>query len=62
MVLSYAEMKALKSRKRIRKAHEPEKECPFCGYAWKSKVLNPVSCPRCKRRLDYVQKVPAPTD
>jgi len=28
-------------------------ECEFCDYRWSSRVDNPKSCPRCKRRLDY---------
>jgi len=30
-----------------------KKECEFCNYAWISRVSNPKSCPRCKRRFDY---------
>lgn len=29
------------------------KECEFCTYRWISRVGNPKSCPRCKRRFDY---------
>src|SRR3989338_2663283 len=29
------------------------KECEFCSYNWISRVDNPLSCPRCKRRFDY---------
>lgn len=28
-------------------------KCDFCGYAWKNRVNDPKSCPRCKRRFDY---------
>ncbi len=31
-------------------------KCPYCGYEWKPRKPNPVSCPRCKRRLDYPVK------
>lgn len=24
-------------------------ECKKCGYKWKSKLIKPISCPRCKR-------------
>jgi len=24
------------------------KKCALCGYEWKSRKANPVSCPRCK--------------
>jgi len=27
--------------------------CKFCGYEWKTKTEDPVSCPKCKRRFDY---------
>jgi rubrerythrin len=27
--------------------------CERCGYKWKEKKENPISCPRCKRRFDY---------
>ncbi|MEK6892439.1 MAG: hypothetical protein AABX25_04595 [Nanoarchaeota archaeon] len=27
--------------------------CEFCSYSWSSRVKNPKSCPRCKRRFDY---------
>jgi predicted SprT family Zn-dependent metalloprotease len=23
--------------------------CPYCGYAWKPRLANPATCPRCKR-------------
>ncbi len=26
----------------------------FCSYVWKSKIPKPVSCPKCKKRFDYV--------
>jgi len=29
------------------------KDCEFCNYSWNSRVDNPKSCPRCKRRFDY---------
>jgi len=28
-------------------------QCEFCSYSWISRVDNPKSCPRCKRRFDY---------
>jgi len=28
-------------------------KCKKCGYKWDSIKKNPVSCPRCKTRLDY---------
>ncbi|MEK6947515.1 MAG: hypothetical protein AABX32_07965 [Nanoarchaeota archaeon] len=28
-------------------------QCEFCTYRWISRVQNPKSCPRCKRRFDY---------
>lgn len=28
-------------------------KCPYCGYEWKTRKPNPISCPRCKRRFDY---------
>ena len=27
------------------------KECPFCGYQWQSRVEMPKECPQCKRRF-----------
>jgi len=30
--------------------------CKFCGYEWKPRKVHPVSCPRCKRRFDYVSQ------
>jgi hypothetical protein len=27
--------------------------CPNCSHRWESRVENPKSCPRCKRRFDY---------
>lgn len=30
-----------------------DKLCEFCNYGWSSRVSNPKSCPRCKRRFDY---------
>ena len=30
--------------------------CNHCDYTWKEKKDNPVSCPRCKRRMDYFKK------
>ena len=30
--------------------------CKFCQYDWQPHVNNPVSCPRCKRRLDIVPR------
>jgi len=32
---------------------DKNKECEFCRYNWISRVENPLSCPRCKRRFDY---------
>ena len=29
------------------------RKCRFCDYEWLSKVDDPVSCPRCKKRFDY---------
>lgn len=29
------------------------KICEFCAYEWITRVDNPKSCPRCKRRFDY---------
>jgi len=29
------------------------KKCPFCGYEWKSRKMEPKECPLCKRRLDF---------
>jgi len=29
------------------------RNCEFCAYRWTSRVNNPKSCPRCKRRFDY---------
>jgi len=29
------------------------KSCEFCTYSWESRVDDPKSCPRCKRRFDY---------
>jgi len=31
-------------------------KCQYCGYEWKAKIKNPISCPRCKRRFDYPTK------
>lgn len=28
--------------------------CQICQYEWVSRVMNPKSCPRCKRRFDYI--------
>ncbi len=65
MVLSLSEMKQWKARKARRTHAEIEKVkhdeiCPYpnCAYIWKSRTAKPVSCPRCKRRLDNVPKVP----
>jgi hypothetical protein len=35
----------------------PQK-CPYptCGYEWLGKIQFPVSCPRCKQRLDMKRK------
>lgn len=33
-------------------------KCPICNYEWKNKKQNPVSCPRCKRRFDYLNNIP----
>ena len=30
--------------------------CPFCNYTWSPRKKTPVSCPRCKRRLDCLPK------
>ena len=27
-----------------------------CGYEWISRIDNPVSCPKCKKRFDYEPK------
>ena len=35
--------------------NDPENECPYCGYKWRSRDTSgfrPVECPRCKRYLD----------
>ena len=32
------------------------KKCRYCGYKWESIKENPVSCPRCKRRIDVTPK------
>jgi len=29
------------------------KNCEHCAYEWASRVEQPKSCPRCKRRFDY---------
>ena len=31
-------------------------KCDKCGYVWKNKKVDPVSCPRCKCRFDYPKK------
>ena len=28
--------------------------CPKCNYEWISRVKYPKECPRCKRRLDFI--------
>lgn len=28
--------------------------CTQCNYQWESRIDTPKSCPRCKRRFDYV--------
>ena len=28
-------------------------KCKTCEYAWETRIDNPKSCPRCKRRFDY---------
>ena len=28
--------------------------CEHCQYEWSPRVEQPVSCPRCKRRFDYL--------
>ena len=28
-------------------------KCKKCEYEWKTRLKNPKSCPRCKRRFDY---------
>jgi len=28
-------------------------KCKNCEYVWTSRVQEPKSCPRCKRRIDY---------
>lgn len=33
----------------------PSQNCIKCGYVWESRKKDPVSCPRCKTRLDYGQ-------
>jgi len=30
-----------------------KKTCEYCDYGWLSRVDEPKSCPRCKRRFDY---------
>lgn len=30
-----------------------KEKCEFCTYEWISRVKEPKSCPRCKRRFDY---------
>ncbi|MDG6221072.1 MAG: hypothetical protein QCI38_06445 [Candidatus Thermoplasmatota archaeon] len=32
-------------------------ECEYCGYQWSPRTTSPVSCPRCKRRFDYPDKI-----
>lgn len=31
--------------------------CLHCNYEWKPRVKSPVSCPRCKQRLDVARKL-----
>lgn len=33
------------------------KKCNNCGYEWETRIENPVSCPKCKRRFDYPGQV-----
>ena len=32
-------------------------KCEYCEYEWTPKKANPVSCPRCKQRLDRPRRV-----
>ena len=32
-------------------------KCKYCKYEWIPKKANPVSCPRCKQRLDRPRRV-----
>jgi len=32
---------------------ETKSKCKKCNYEWISRVEKPVSCPRCKRRMDF---------
>lgn len=32
-------------------------KCTHCQYEWTPKKANPVSCPRCKQRLDHPRRV-----
>jgi predicted Zn-ribbon and HTH transcriptional regulator len=29
--------------------------CEHCEYDWSPRVSTPKSCPRCKRRFDYIK-------
>lgn len=31
-------------------------KCPYCAYEWTPRKPNPLSCPKCKRRLDQLPK------
>ena len=31
-------------------------KCIFCGYEWETRKQEPKSCPRCKKRFDYIKK------
>jgi len=31
-----------------------KKECIHCNYEWRPRIAEPKSCPRCKRRFDYL--------
>lgn len=33
-------------------------KCDKCGYKWNNRLIEPVSCPRCKRRFDYPKSSP----
>lgn len=31
------------------------KICSYCSYEWSPRKSSPKSCPRCKRRFDYLE-------
>ena len=33
-------------------------KCRYCAYSWLPRVAAPVSCPRCRRRLDLPPRKP----